>query len=462
MVEQTRDQDFDTIAAIATAPGLAGIGIVRISGPDALRIADELFEGTRKPSHMQGFEAAYGWVKAKGERIDEAIVLVMRGPKSYTRQDVVEFQCHGGPVVLRQVIEAALNAGARLAAPGEFTQRAFLAGRIDLAQAEAVASLVFAQTGASASAALRGLSGELGGRIKTIRSDLVVLLAELEAGLDFSEEELEFVSREQVRERLENNLEQLGELSKKAQAGMILSEGIKLVIAGKPNVGKSTLMNALLERDRVIVTPIPGTTRDVVEELIVISGVPVRLSDTAGIREHADEIEREGVRRSRKAITEADLILLILDASEPLSGKDRKLLKETSGLRRLALLNKIDRKRRLSKKDLTRLVNKEPVLEISAKKGTGLEKLRRKIEAMIWQGELSGEDALVSSQRQLELIKQARARLEQALEALDKKLSEEFMAAELRKAIGALGELTGATVSDEILELIFSKFCIGK
>jgi len=461
MVEQKRDQDSDTIAAIATAPGLAGIGIVRLSGPEALRIAETLFQGERKPSGMKGFEAGYGWIKDGGEKLDEAILLVMRAPKSYTRQDVAEFQCHGGPVALRRVLEAVLRAGARLAEPGEFTKRAFLAGRIDLAQAEAVASLVFAQTSASARAALRGLSGELGNKIKIIRRELMNLLADLEAGLDFAEEEIEFVSRERVREHLERNLEQMTELCRRAQAGMILSEGVKLVIAGKPNVGKSTLMNALLERDRVIVTPHPGTTRDVVEELINLGGVPVRLSDTAGIRDDAEEIEKEGVAKSRKAIQEADLVLLMLDASEPISEYDRKLIEEIKGIKKLTLVNKIDLKKKLDLRELGDLTG-DQILEISAKLGTGLDDLRKRIQEMIWKGELAGEDALVSSARQMEFLKQAQSQIDLALKALAQNLSEEFIAAELRKAIQALNQLSGEALTEEMLNLIFSKFCVGK
>ncbi len=462
MVEQKRDKDSDTIAAIATAPGLAGIGIVRLSGPDALRIADALFAGGRKPSKMKGFEAAYGWVKDGGEKLDEAILLVMRAPKSYTREEVAEFQCHGGPVALRRILEAVLKAGARLAEPGEFTKRAFLSGRIDLAQAEAVASLIFAQTSAGAKASVRGLSGELGNKIQSLRQDLLGLLADLEAGLDFAEEEVEFVSREQMKERIQEASRVLDGICRRAQAGMILSEGIKLVIAGKPNAGKSTLMNALLERDRVIVAPHPGTTRDVVEEMINISGIPVRLSDTAGIRENADEIEREGVRRSRAAILEADLVLLMLDAGEPLSDYDGKLLDETKDLKRLILVNKIDLKKNLSRDQLKKLIRDDPVLEISAKKGTGLDQLRSEIQELIWQGDLSGEDPLVSSLRQLELLKQSRLEMENALKAIEQNLGEEFVAAELRKAIQALGELSGQSFTEEMLDLIFGKFCVGK
>jgi len=461
MVKGTGDKDSDTIAGIATPPGIGGIGIVRMSGPDALRIADSIFEGKKKPSELKGFQAVYGWITDGEQRLDEAIVLVMRGPRSYTREDVVELQCHGGPVVLRQILDAVLKKGARLAEPGEFTRRAFLSGRIDLSQAEAVASLVFSQTSGSARAALRGLSGELGKKIKGVREVLMKLVADLEAGLDFAEEDIEFVRREDVERELKDILLRISGLIRGARAGMILSEGVKLVIAGKPNAGKSTLMNALLERDRVIVTPYPGTTRDVVEEVINLDGVLVRLSDTAGIREDAGEIEKEGVARSWRAIQEADLILLMFDGSERISEYDRRLIEETKNLKRLILVNKIDLKIELNLRELEALSGSE-VLEISAREGTGLDRLRKRIQEMIWEGDLSGEDALVSSARQLELLKRVKDGIEDALNAHKENLSEEFIVAELRKALNVLAEISGEIISDEILDMIFSRFCIGK
>jgi len=461
MVKGTGDKDSDTIAGIATPPGIGGIGIVRMSGPDALRIADSIFEGKKKPSELKGFQAIYGWITDGEQRLDEAIVLVMRGPRSYTREDVVELQCHGGPVVLRQILDAVLKKGARLAEPGEFTRRAFLSGRIDLSQAEAVASLVFSQTSGSARAALRGLSGELGKKIKGVREVLMKLVADLEAGLDFAEEDIEFVRREDVERELKDILLRISGLIRGARAGMILSEGVKLVIAGKPNAGKSTLMNALLERDRVIVTPYPGTTRDVVEEVINLDGVLVRLSDTAGIREDAGEIEKEGVARSWRAIQEADLILLMFDGSERISEYDRRLIEETKNLKRLILVNKIDLKIELNLRELEALSGSE-VLEISAREGTGLDRLRKRIQEMIWEGDLSGEDALVSSARQLELLKRVKDGIEDALNAHKENLSEEFIVAELRKALNVLAEISGEIISDEILDMIFSRFCIGK
>ncbi len=462
MAERERDKDSDTITAIATPPGFSGIGIVRISGKDALSIADKLFQGKKRLSELSGYQACYGWVVEEGEKLDEVIALVMRAPRSYTREDVVEFHCHGGPVVLKRVLEAVLRKGARLAEPGEFTKRAFLAGRIDLSQAEAVSQLIFAQTESAARSALRGLAGELGEKTRQLRQRLVEVLADLEAGLDFAEEEIEFISPSDLLKSLGEIDFELSRLINRAQAGMILSEGINLVIAGRPNVGKSTLMNALLERDRVIVTPYPGTTRDVVEEVVNIAGVPVRLSDTAGIRREADEIEKYGVERSYQAIARADLVLLLLDGSEPLTDHDQKLLKETEDKNRLIIINKIDLAQKISEKELAGFIQGEQILKISAKTGQGIEELKRKIEEMIFTGELSGEDALVASLRQLELLRASREQIQRAIKTAQQGLSEEFIASELRRAVELLGEISGESVSEEMLEIIFSKFCIGK
>lgn len=451
------NRDTDTIAAIATAPGVAGIGVVRVSGPEAIAVAAEIFQGGRDLSEMKGYEAAHGWVCQSGEKLDEVVLLLMRGPKSYTGEDMVEVSCHGGPLVLRKVLEAALDAGARMALPGEFTKRAFLSGRIDLSQAEAVSALINSRTDAGLRAALRGLSGELKEKTAALRAGLLQTLSDLEAGLDFAEEDMEFISRDKLLGDLQASVWELDKLISRAQSGKVLAEGIKLVIAGSPNAGKSTLMNALLERDRVIVNPHPGTTRDVVEELVNIGGVPVKISDTAGIREAGDEIEKQGVQRTMRAVSEADLVLLMLDGARPLSDLDRKIITETQTSARIILINKIDLEQKLKREEL-----EQGFLEISAKTGKGVPELRDRIQELIWKGKVAGEDALVSSLRQLELLQQCRQNLAQAFETAKKGLSEEFISGDIRRGIELIGEISGETVSEEVLDLIFSRFCIGK
>jgi len=462
MADGKRDRDSDTIAAIATPPGIGAIGVIRLSGPDAIEIAAALFSGQRNPLEMKGFEAAHGWIIDSNEKLDEVVITIFHAAKSYTCENMVEISCHGGPIVMQRVLDALLRKGARLAQPGEFTKRAFLAGRIDLAQAEAIAALVASETDAASRAALAGLAGELSGKIKTLRAGLVQTLADLEAGLDFSEEDIEFISREKLNERLQAALKELDELGRRSRAGKILSQGVRLVIAGRPNVGKSTLMNALLDRDRVIVTPHPGTTRDVVEDAINIKGVPARISDTAGIGEHTDEIEREGINRTRRAIESADLIILMLDGSEPLTDYDAAILAETKNRGRVVLINKIDLEQKLDRKGLKKILGSEGFLELSAKTRAGIEQLKEKIERLIWKGEISSEDALVSTLRQIELLDSSRAALQTAASIASQGLSEEFIASEIRRGIELLGQITGESVSDEVLDIIFSRFCIGK
>jgi len=462
MAPAQRHRDSDTIAAIATPPGAGAIGIIRLSGPHAIAIARQIFQGERDPLTMKGFEASHGWIVRGNQKLDEVVLLVMRSPKSYTREDMVEISCHGGPMVLAQVLEAAIAAGARMAEPGEFTRRAFLSGRIDLAQAEAVAALIASETEAAARAALRGLAGELSEKIQALNASLLQALSDLEAGLDFAEDDIAFISREQLIIRLQGAGNELAKLASRGQAGKILSEGIRLVIVGRPNVGKSTLMNALLEKDRVMVAEAPGTTRDVVEDSFNLKGLPVRISDTAGLRENAKPIEKQAANRTRKALNQADLALLLLDRSEPLTDYDRLLLAETKDRLRLLLLNKSDLASKLDGSELKRLLAEEKFLEISAKTGQGLPELRERIKEQIWQGKPASEDALAASQRQLEILDQCRASLEKAITAAKDGLGEELIAADLRKGIDCLGQISGETVSEQILELIFKKFCIGK
>lgn len=454
----------DTIAAIATPAGRGAIGIVRLSGPRAVAIAEELFRGQRAVSELGGFRASVGWVEAEGERLDEALCLVMRAPRSYTREDVVEFHCHGGPEPLRRVLAAVLRRGARLAEPGEFTRRAFLAGRIDLSQAEAVAELIASQSEAQTRAALARLSGVLGRSIREMRSELIEVLAEVEARIDFAEEpEVEAMAREQWTGRLAGLSAQVEQLRKESERNRGRETGWAVAIVGRPNVGKSTLMNALLREDRVIVSEQPGTTRDVVEQAIVLEGNLVRLSDTAGIRETESAVERLSVARSRRAAADADLILLVLDGSGKLTPEDRGLLLELAGRPTVIAINKVDLPPALSETEVKQLADGLPVVKISALTGEGIQELEAKLLARMGEsGICSGEMNAGANLRQQESLAKAGQALNQARAALAQGLSEEFVAVDLRAAVAALGEITGETVTEQVLDRIFSRFCIGK
>ena len=456
--------DHDTIAAIATPPGRGAIGIVRISGPEALRIGEQLFRGERGLAELKGFAAALGWVEDQSERLDQVLCLVMRAPRSYTREDVVEFHCHGGPEPLRRVLQAVLGRGARLAEPGEFTRRAFLAGRIDLSSAEATAELIESQIEAQARAALKRLAGGLQAAIGGLRAQVLELLALLEAGIDFADEEdIPVISRPELRSRLAGLQAEVERLLQESERGRVVEEGFFAAILGRPNVGKSTLMNALLREDRVIVTPHPGTTRDVVEESVVLAGLLVRLSDTAGIRASQDAVEQLSVDRSWRAAAGADLVLLLLDGSEPIQPEDSALVAKLGRQPVLLVLNKADLKPALREEDANRLCPGAPVVSISALTGQGLDRLEAKIVELASSGQSwPGESAVLLNLRQRQSLRRAGEALARAQAALEEKLSDEFVAADLRPALAALGEITGESVSEEILDLIFSRFCVGK
>ncbi len=456
-------QADDTIAAVATPPGRGGIGIVRISGPDAVRIAGEIFRGERRPGDAPGYSVLYGWAVEGDSKLDEVLCLVMRAPRSYTREDVVELHCHGGPMPLRRVLEAVLRRGARLAEPGEFTRRAFLHGRIDLSEAEAVADLIFSLTEASARAALGQLAGGLARDVRASRQELVGVLADLEAGIDFAEEDIEFITGDELRERLESQVSLMESRIEEGRRGRVVREGVGVVIAGRPNVGKSTLMNALLREDRVIVTPHPGTTRDIVEETLDLEGLAVRLSDTAGVRDEPDEIEREGVTRSLKALEEADLVMMMLDSSEALTAEDRSLIERVRNRPHLVVLNKSDLDQKLDEKELGELLPDSGALHISALKGDGLDQLKNRIKDMVWGDKVpASEPPMITNLRHLEALQKALSSLRQALFAMADNLSEEFISADIRAAVRSLGEITGEDISEEVLDIIFSSFCIGK
>ena len=455
----------DTIAAIATPPGQSGIGIVRLSGPEAVAIADGVFRPASDagaPSAQGTFTTRYGHVFDGEEAIDEVLLTVMRAPRTYTTQDVVEINCHGGAVPLRRTLELVLRRGARLADPGEFTKRAFTFGRIDLAQAEAVADVIGAQTEAAHRAAMHHLSGGLSQRIREYRDRLVELAGYVEASIDFGEDDIDFLTREQLRGDIGRLAGDMGGLLASAEAGRALREGVRAAIVGRPNVGKSSLMNALLRENRVIVTPHAGTTRDVVEETVCLGGFPVTLADTAGLRDPLDEIEEAGVNLARSWIERADLVLLVIDGSERLQHEDRRLLGEIPARRRLIVVNKADLPQQVRDDDLG-LAPEARVVHVSALTGEGLGALEGTVTRMTWSGDGSpGAQVIVTNVRHKHAIERAAEALGNCLGNEAAGAGEEVLAEDLRVALDALGEITGDTTREDVINDIFERFCIGK
>jgi tRNA modification GTPase len=457
----------DTIAAISTPIGEGGIGIVRMSGPEALAILQKIFV-KGKPTKLQTPNSKlqtpnhlyYGHIvdPETAEVIDEVLVSHMKAPRTYTRQDVTEINCHGGIAPLRRTLELCLRQGARLASPGEFTLRAFINGRIDLAQAEAVLDIVRAKTEAGLRVAVGQLEGRLSDQVRALRVQLIEVLAYLEATIDFEKDE---IPERDIAPDLEEARRQLEKLLAHADRGIIYRQGIRTAIIGKPNVGKSSLLNALLRTSRAIVTPIPGTTRDTLEETLNLQGIPLVLVDTAGIvAETEDVIERLSIERSRKALAQADLALLVVDSSEPLTETDRQIADLAAGKTTILVVNKIDLPRAVGHFDL---MLEAPRAEISALTGEGLEDLEEAIVEVVFSGHvLASDEPLVSSPRHKDILKRALDHVVSAQGAHTQGMPADFVAIDLTSAVNALGEITGETVTEDLLETIFSEFCVGK
>lgn len=443
----------DTIAAIATPPGRGGVGIVRLSGPEASEIGARLFDRPLRDRRL-----VHGRIidPADGSLIDQALAVLMRAPRTYTREDVVELQCHGGPVVLRRVLAAALALGARAAEPGEFTLRAFLSGRLDLAQAEAVAATISAQTDAAQRLAASGLEGDLSRRLTEPRAALVRILAYISARADFPDED---VPAEDLRPRLAAARQALAQLAASASTGAVYREGVRTAIIGRPNVGKSSLLNRLVRRERAIVTDIPGTTRDVIEETVSIDGVPLVLIDTAGINNTTDPVERLGIERSRAALAQADLVLLVLDGSCPLTSDDLALVEAARARRAIAVVNKSDLPAAADTETLPL-----PAVRVSARTGDGTEALVAAILACLSDDgvALAIEHAVTATSRQVDALRRALAGVDDALATASGPAPEDMIGIGVREAVVALGEITGDTVTEDLLDAIFSEFCIGK
>jgi tRNA modification GTPase len=457
-------EQVDTIAAVATPLGIGGIGVVRMSGPAALSIAQRVF--VRPPgvplTHLKSHRVYYGFVvNDQGERVDEALLCLMRRPRSYTREDVVEISCHGGVMTTQRVLETVLAQGARVAEPGEFTKRAFLHGRLDLTQAEAVIDVINARTLASHRAALQQLDGALSRHLHELREQLVQVSVYLEAGIDFPEEDLELIPTDELVDRLASIATQLMRLLQTFTRGRALREGLATAIIGRPNVGKSSLLNALLGRDRAIVSPHPGTTRDTIEDTLDIEGVLLRITDTAGIRATTDAIEQEGVRRAREAIERAELLLLVFDRSMALTADDHLVLAETVGKSRVLVRNKCDLPVGWTPEALG--ASDAPCLDVSALRGEGFMALEHTlVQQACGSAPLGQDEVLLTRERHRQSLATALRDVQAAEQGLRQGLPLEFVAFDVTEALQQVAEVLGESCAGEVLERIFSSFCIGK
>ena len=455
----------DTISAIATAQGEGGIGIIRLSGEQAIAIAEKMFQPAsgKALSDYDSHRAVYGRiVDEAGQVIDEAMVLIMKAPHSYTKEDVVELQCHGGVMPLRKTLALTYAHGARPAEGGEFTKRAFLNGRLDLSQAQAVMDIITAKTDRSLKMATGHLTGAFSAKIKSFRQEILGQIAHLEAAIDFPEDEVDDVVTESVAEKVVEVRNNIAKLIKTAGTGRILRDGLMTAIVGKPNVGKSSLLNALLQEERAIVTDIPGTTRDSIEEYANVGGVPLRIIDTAGIRATEDVVERIGVEKARQMINDAALVLALFDGSRPLDAEDEEILELLQGQEAIVLLNKSDLQSMVTAEELSAKANVS-VIEISTKENHGLDALAQAIQQKVYGGEvIADEGSFVSDERQANLLRTADNHLAAALQTIEAGMGLDFISIDLRSAWEKLGEITGDTVGEDIIDEIFSKFCIGK
>ncbi|MGL5675206.1 MAG: tRNA uridine-5-carboxymethylaminomethyl(34) synthesis GTPase MnmE [Cellulosilyticaceae bacterium] len=457
----------DTIAAISTAPGVGGIGIVRVSGIDAVEVVDKIFRaGSKKklvdaPSHT----IHYGHIVNKDEKtIDEVLVMLMKGPKTFTREDVVEINCHGGPVPLDAVLMELIRNGARLADQGEFTKRAFLNGRIDLAQVEAIMDIIEAKTELSLSQAVNQLEGRLSKQIKAYQDMLIQIIARIEVSIDYPEYDEDEPVTNDFRQELEDLNDELKVLLKTADTGKMIREGVKTAIIGQPNVGKSSLLNALLEENKAIVTDIPGTTRDVVEAYLNISGIPFQLLDTAGIRETEDIVEKIGVERSKESIQEADLVLMLIDSSRALDDEELALMESLKAKKVIYVLNKIDLNPIITREKLmAHIADDATIVSISAMKQSGLDELRETMKAFTLQKGIEvGSGATISNRRQKQSLIKAIESLDKVVDTIDMGMPEDCVAIDLHDAYGHLGMIVGEALKDEIINELFSRFCLGK
>jgi len=450
----------DTIVALATPPGIGALGIIRLSGKNAIGIVDALFPSkdlAKQPSHT----LHVGYLKTDEKVLDEVVVSLYKAPRSYTGENIVEISCHGSPYIHEQVINACVAQGARLAKPGEFTQRAFLNGKLDLAQAEAVADLIASNTAASHKTALNNIRGGFSHSLKELREQLIKFSALIELELDFSQEDVEFADRTQLKALVQNARQHTSQLLQSFQLGNVIKNGVSVAIIGKPNAGKSTLLNALLNEDRAIVSDIPGTTRDTIEEVINIDGILFRLIDTAGIRSHStDAIEIVGIEKSREKMKQADLVLYLFDANETTSTELEKTLQEMQGINALPVANKIDLLDESFVREKFSFI--AGILFIAAKSGLHLEVLQQRMVDTVLQNKVQGESVIVTNARHYHSLQEVYKSLTDVAEGLENNIPGDLLALDIRRCLHYLGTITGEVSNDDLLDYVFSKFCIGK
>ena len=458
--------DFDTITSISTPMGEGAIGIVRLSGPEAVEIGDKLYKGKKKLKEVPSHTINYGHIidPETHEVVEEVMISVLRAPKTFTREDIIEINCHGGILTINRILELTMTHGARMAEPGEYTKRAFLNGRIDLSQAEAVMDFIRSKTDRASKVAMNQIEGRLSDLIKQQRQSILEILAQVEVNIDYPEyDDVEDATTEFLLAQSKKIKNEIDQLLETGTQGKIMREGLSTVIVGKPNVGKSSMLNNLIQDNKAIVTEVAGTTRDVLEEYVNVRGVPLRLVDTAGIRDTEDIVEKIGVERSRKALSEADLILFVLNNNEPLTEEDRTLYEVIKNEDAIVIVNKTDLERRLDIEEVKTMIGDTPLIQTSMLKQEGIDELELQIRDLFFGGEVQNQDmTYVSNSRHISLLKQARQTIQDAIDAAEAGIPMDMVQIDLTRTWELLGEIIGESASDELINQLFSQFCLGK
>ena len=458
--------DFDTITSISTPMGEGAIGIVRLSGPQAIEIGDTLYKGKKKLAEVDTHTINYGHIvdPETNETVEEVMISVLRAPKTFTKEDIIEINCHGGILTINRILELTMTYGARMAEPGEYTKRAFLNGRIDLSQAEAVMDFIRSKTDRASKVAMNQIEGRLSDLIKGQRQSILEILAQVEVNIDYPEyDDVEDATTEFLLEQSKNIKEEINRLSETGTQRKIMREGLSTVIVGRPNVGKSSMLNNLIQDNKAIVTEVAGTTRDVLEEYVNVRGVPLRLVDTAGIRDTEDIVEKIGVERSRKALSEADLILFVLNNNEPLTEDDQTLYEVIKNEDVIVIINKTDLEQRLDMNEVKEMIGDMPLIQTSMLKQEGIDELEIQIRDLFFGGEVQNQDmTYVSNSRHISLLKQARHSIQDAIDAAESGVPMDMVQIDLTRTWEILGEIIGESASDELIDQLFSQFCLGK